>query len=166
MSDLNTLLQRIEHLETVEAIKSLKYRYLNACDEKRPDEVLACFAPGKVAIDFGHIGQFETAQDFVQVFKELGCHDHIVDMHHAQNPLVQWQGGDRASAKICLRFLSLNTRDKQRVQLGGYYNDEYQRIDGQWLIISSRFTVTSVELQDFSSDQTVVTYVGNKMPAM
>lgn len=166
MNELNALTQRLQQLEAAEAIKELKYRYLNACDEKQVDQVLACFAPGKITIDFGHIGQFESREAFVDVFKELGCHDHIVDMHHAQNPIVTLIDADHAKAKICLRFLSMNTRDKTRVQLGGHYDDEYRRIDGQWLIVSSRFTVTAVEMQDFSSNQPTVTYTGNKMPEL
>ncbi|MBN7796040.1 nuclear transport factor 2 family protein [Parahaliea mediterranea] len=164
MNELNVLARRVEQLEAIDAIKALKYRYLNACDEKRPEQVLACFAPGPVAIDFGHIGQFDSREAFVEVFKELGCHEHIVDMHHAQNPLVELQGADRATAKICLRFLSLNTRDKTRIQLGGHYDDHYQRVDGEWLITASRFTVTAVEMQDFAAGQSVVTYAGSRMP--
>ncbi|MBW2942195.1 nuclear transport factor 2 family protein [Zhongshania aquimaris] len=161
MSDLAL---RVERLEAESAIKSLKYRYLNACDEKCPDQILACFLPGKINIDFGHIGQFSSREDFVDVYKALANHDHIVDMHHAQNPAVKVLDSDRASAKIPLRFLSINTKDKTRVQIGGYYSDEYRRVDGHWLISASRFTVTLVEMQDFSSNQTVVTYAGNKMP--
>jgi hypothetical protein len=37
-------------LEDAAAIVRLKYRYLNACDEKLPGQVKACFAPGKVNI--------------------------------------------------------------------------------------------------------------------
>lgn len=164
MNDILVLQQRLDELEAIQAIKALKYRYLNACDEKRPDEVLQCFAAGEVDINFGHIGQFQRREDFVAVFKELGCHDHIVDMHHAQNPLVTLHNANEASAKICLRFMSINTRDKTRVQLGGHYDDHYRLIEGQWRITQSHFTVNAVEIVDFSGDHTVITYAGNCMP--
>ena len=56
-----------------QAIRELKYRYLNACDDKSPEQVTACFAPGPVNINFGHIGQFANREDFVAVFVALGC---------------------------------------------------------------------------------------------
>lgn len=166
MTDINGLNNRISQLEAINKIKELKYRYLNACDEKAPEEVLQCFTPGKADIDFGHIGQFSTPEDFVAVFKELGCHDHIVDMHHAQNPIVTLHSDVYASAKICLRFMSINTQDKTRVRIGGHYLDEYKLIDGIWLISKSHFIVSAVEIVDFSSSQSIVSYVGNKMPSM
>ena len=164
MTDITALSHRLSQLEAINAIKALKYRYLNACDEKRPDDVLQCFTPGQVDIDFGHIGQFSTPQDFVAVFKELGCHDHIVDMHHAQNPLIELHSDSHASAKICLRFMSINTRDKTRVQLGGHYLDDYRLVDGNWLISKSLFIVNAVEIVDFSGAQAVISYAGNCMP--
>lgn len=166
MTDIQALAQRLQAIEDINAITALKYRYLNACDAKQPEDVLACFSPGKIHIDFGHIGQFDSREAFVAVFEELGCHDHIVDMHHAQNPLVTLTGNDSATAHIGLRFLSINTRDKLRVQLGGHYDDEYQRIDGQWLMTRSCFTVCAVEMIDFSGDTAVVSYTGNHMPPM
>lgn len=165
MSEIAHLQQQLDNLLACQAVTRLKYRYLNACDNKQPDLVTACFAPGEVDIDFGHIGRFSRREDFVTVFEEMGCHPHIVDMHHAQNPLVEITGTDRASAEVGLHFHSLNTRDKTAFQLAGQYSDDYRRIDGEWLITRSHFRVQWVEMRDFSGDAEVVTYVGNAMPA-
>ena len=166
MTSIEDLGQRLQQLEDTAAIINLKYRYLNACDEKLPDQVTACFAPGNVDINFGHIGRFDSREDFVSVFVAMGCHAHIVDMHHAQNPIVEMLGQHRASAKIALHFYSLNTQEKTSTQIAGHYLDEYQRIEGEWLIVRSHFLVSSVELRDFSGDSSVVTYAGNQMPLM
>jgi len=162
--DIARLQQQLDTLLDTAAITRLKYRYLNACDRKQPERVEACFAPGPVDINFGHIGHFERREDFVAVFRELGCHPHIVDLHHAQNPLVDIVDIDRAEAQIALHFHSLNTRDKTAFQLAGHYEDEYRRIDGEWLISRSHFLVNWVEMRDFSGDSDVVTYAGNSMP--
>lgn len=151
-------------LQDIEAIRTLKFRYLNACDDKQPDLVRDCFAPGKVAINFGHIGEFESREAFVAVFVELGCQEHIVDMHHAENMIVDLTGPDSASARVGLRFHSINTLDQTSVQLGGHYFDEYQRIDGQWVITASQFLVRSVLIKDFSGDCEKVAWAGNRMP--
>jgi hypothetical protein len=151
-------------LQDIEAIRTRKFRYLNACDDKQPDLVRDCFAPGRVAINFGHIGQFDSREAFVAVFVELGCHDHIVDMHHAENMIVDLTGPDSATARVGLRFHSINTRDQTSVQLGGHYFDEYRRIDGQWLITASQFLVRSALIKDFSGDCEKVVWAGNSMP--
>ncbi|MEQ9462319.1 MAG: nuclear transport factor 2 family protein [Haliea sp.] len=158
------LAAQIRALQDKEAIRTLKFRYLNACDDKQPEVVRDCFAPGSIAINFGHIGQFGTREDFVAVFVELGCHDHIVDMHHAENMIVDLTGPDSATARVGLRFHSINTRDKTSVQLGGHYFDEFQRIDGHWLITASQFLVRSALIKDFSGEYEKVVWAGNSMP--
>lgn len=165
MNEYQILEKRLQVLEDTEAIRELKYRYLNACDEKQPDQVLACFAPGDIDINFGHIGRFNRREDFVALYSEMACRENIVDMHHAQNPLINIESTDFATAKICLRFYSLDTEAKTSTELGGFYSDAYRRIEGEWLIVSSCFQVNSVELRDFSGDCNVVTYSGNSMPA-
>lgn len=147
-----------------QAIRELKYRYLNACDDKSPEQVTACFAPGPVNINFGHIGQFANREDFVAVFVALGCHEHIVDMHHAENMLVEMTGADTARARVGLRFHSINTQDKTTVQLGGFYEDEYRRIDGEWLISASTFNVRSALITDYTSGSDTVVWAANHMP--
>lgn len=160
----HNLEQRLQNIEDEMAISRLKYRYLNACDEKKPDEVMACFSAGEIDIDFGHIGVFSRREDFVDLFIQFGCKDNIVDMHHAQNPIIEITGPNSAKGKVCLRFHSLDTESKTSTQLGGYYMDEYQRIKSEWLIVVSHFIVTSVELRDFSGEKNLVTYVGSSMP--
>ncbi len=158
------LAAQIRALQDKEAIRTLKFRYLNACDDKQPEVVRDCFAPGTIAINFGHIGQFGNREDFVAVFVELGCHDHIVDMHHAENMIVDLTGPDSATARVGLRFHSINTRDQTSVQLGGHYFDEMQRIDGRWLITASQFIVRSALIKDFSGEYEKVVWAGNSMP--
>ena len=164
MNDYAALAKRLQDLEDIAAITALKYRYLNACDAKRPSEVAECFTPGKIDIDFGHIGCFDSRDAFIKVFEELGCHAHIVDMHHAQNPIIHRSDENNAVGHIGLRFLSINTQEKTRIQLAGHYDDKYQRLSGEWKISASRFTVSAVEMIDFSSEQSHVIYTGSQMP--
>lgn len=166
MKQATTIEQRLQQLEDKQAILELKYRYLNACDEKQPELVNDCFISGKVDINFGHIGTFTSREDFVAIFKQLGCHKHIVDMHHAKNPIFLQLNHNTASLKISMRFQSINTQDKTSLELGGYYLDGFEKNhDGQWLIHRSSFTINSVKMIDFSGDASKVTYSGNCMPS-
>ena len=71
MSDHPALEHRITVLEDIEAIRQLKHRYFFACDQKRPADVLACFAAGTVAIDYGRIGVFDNAAELLKFVTEL-----------------------------------------------------------------------------------------------
>ena len=165
MTDLKTLEQRIARLEDIEAIRKLKHRYFFACDRKQPAEVLACFAPGEVAIDYGRIGQYRRAADMVAVFAELACKEHIVEMHHAQNPQIEVLDGERAEATWGLYYFMVNTRDRNVTQLGGHYIDSYRKIDGEWKISATAFHCTSTEVLDLADGIARVIFAGSAAPA-
>ena len=87
---------RIRALEDIAAIKRLKYDYFYFCDTKQPDKVRGCFVDGPVHIDYGRIGVFEHRDALVAVFAELACHEHMLEMHHAQNPRIDLVDGASA----------------------------------------------------------------------
>ena len=82
MSDLLALEKRIRVLEDIESIRRLKHRYFAACDGKRPADVLACFAPGEVALDYGRVGVYTrenvrqrlNMRDFLDTMRASGVH--------------------------------------------------------------------------------------------
>jgi hypothetical protein len=165
MTDHAALEHRIRVLEDIEAIRQLKHRYFFACDQKRPAEVLDCFAPGEIELDYGRIGRFSRAADMVAVFTELACQPHIVEMHHAQNPQIRVLDAARAEATWGLYYFMINTRDRNVTQLGGYYVDGYRKIDGEWRIAASAFHVTSTELLDLADGMARVIFAGATAPA-
>jgi hypothetical protein len=163
-TDLKTLAERVQQLEDVNAIKELKYRYLNACDEKDAQEVTHCFTDGKVDINYGFIGQFDNREDFVALYTRMACNEHIVDMHHAQNPIIQITGADSARGKVALRFFTMNTNDKTCTQMAGHYDDEYKKIDGQWRIIKTHFTARTTEIKNHSGEYSKTVHAGHAPP--
>jgi hypothetical protein len=165
MSDLAALARRITVLEDIEAIRQLKHRYFFFCDRKRPADVLGCFASGEVRIDYGRIGQYASAADMVEVFTALACQEHIVEMHHAQNDQIEILDATRAAATWGLYYFMINTRDRTVTQLGGYYLDEYRKIDGEWKISATAYQVTSTELLDLGEGMARVIFAGGAAPA-
>ena len=118
--------QRLARLEAIEAIRQLKARYFDACDSKDPERVRACFAPGDIDLRYGRIGHFGNREDMLSVFTELACQEHIVEMHHGQNPQIALQDEQHASARWGLYYHMLDTRRQVATQLGGVY-EEYCR---------------------------------------
>lgn len=149
--------QRIQRLEDIEAIKQLKYRYLHACDRRDIAGIRACFAEGKVHIDFGQIGVFDSREGLIEVFTQMACHEHVIDTHHAQNPQVELLGDGcnrQAKATVDLYFYQVNTQTQVLTMLTGYYTDVYAwqghaaNGNGAWVIVETTFhPVTSVVQQ-------------------
>ena len=100
--------RRIQILEDIEEIKNLKSRYLNACDAQDPDQAMRCFASGKITIDMGHVGFFETRESFAELYKSAGCHDYIMDLHHGSNPEIKIIDDTNAKGLWGLNYRNIN----------------------------------------------------------
>ncbi|WP_062267052.1 nuclear transport factor 2 family protein [Endozoicomonas arenosclerae] len=138
-----TLEERIQRLEDIEAIRMLKHRYLNACDTKQVKRVRDCFAEGEILIDYGPVGVFKDRDQFAELFRVMACHNHVVDLHHGSNPEIKIEG-DTALARWALFYFNIDARSGATKQLGGIYEDEYQRIEGEWKIVRTTFKAHSV----------------------
>jgi hypothetical protein len=131
--------QRIARLEALEAIRQLKHRYLNACDRKDVTAIRACFAEGEVLIDYGPLGTFQERDSFVGLYQELACNARVIDLHHAANPELELFGDDLAEGRWALYYFNLDAESGATRQLGGFYEDRYRRIEGQWRIVATTF---------------------------
>lgn len=140
---MNELEQRIQKLEDIEAIRLLKARYFHACDRKDIETIKQCFALGNINIDYGAIGQFTRREDFIEVYREMACHNHIVDMHHGHNAQIELISPLEAQGRWDLYFHQIDNQHQTQTQLAGYYDDIYQKRDGRWYLVYCKFTVTS-----------------------
>ncbi|MFM0208652.1 nuclear transport factor 2 family protein [Paraburkholderia sediminicola] len=166
MTAMDHLEARLRRLEDMEAIRSLKSRYFFCCDRKDPQGIRDCFAPGKVLIDYGRIGVFSDRDQLVDVFERLGCHDHIVEMHHGANPQIALVDDTTARGTWGLFYYLINTRDRAVTQLGAYYEDEYRKLDGVWRISVTRCVVTSTLAMDLADGMAKILFAGRSAPAL
>ncbi len=162
--DLSGLERRLRALEDVEAIRALKARYLASADGKDPAGMRACFVDGPARIDFGAVGSFDRADPLVEVFRQIGCHDYMVEMHHGVNPQIELTGADTAKAHWGLHYQLINTRENSLTQLGAYYDDEYRRTAQGWKIEATRCVVTSLLVLSLAPDAVKAMVIG-RMPA-
>ena len=156
---------RIRALEDIAAIKRLKYDYFYFCDTKQPDKVRGCFVDGPVHIDYGRIGVFEHRDALVAVVAELACHEHMLEMHHAQNPRIDLVDAVSARGVWGLYYHLIDTSTRCVTQLGAYYEDEYRKNGGRWLISSTVCTVNSTHVSDLSEHVARVVFAGRSVPA-
>ena len=89
MNIKENIIARIEAIQAVNDIKNLKFKYLNACDSKKPNDILECFDSKKVYIDFEDFGIFSSAQDMVEKYKLYSCHTHLIEQHSGKNQIIK-----------------------------------------------------------------------------
>lgn len=155
---LQALEKRVQELEDLEAIRTLKAAYLNACDLKQPEAVRACFAEGEVLIDYGHIGVYHDRDSFVKVFEELGCHPHVLDMHHGANPQIEITGAHSARGNWALHYLNIDANTHALMNLSTLYDDEYRRTPEGWRIVSTKAKFLSTLMLNL--DDGTINHVG------
>lgn len=130
---MQTLEQRIQQLEDIEAIRRLKAAYCDACDNDHDgDAVAALFTEdgswqheGREA----NVGKAAIAKNMYWVREHGGmrCSAHIVS-----NPDIEVDG-DRASGNWRL-VMMFSLRDGQSFyRIIGRYEETYVRKDGRWL---------------------------------
>jgi hypothetical protein len=137
-NDVSELYRRIQRLEDIEAIRRLKARYLNACDQQDPIAVRACFADGPIAIEVAHLGTYDTADGFCEMFHRAACHDFVLDKHQGGNGEIDVIDDTHATGLWCLDYRNINTRDRTLTLLSLLYHDAYEKIDGAWKIRKTR----------------------------
>lgn len=157
--------ERLQRLEDAEAIRSLKARYFACCDAKDPAGMRACFADGPVAIDYGVIGCYDTADALVAVYTQMACHPHMVERHHGSNPQIEVIDATRARGRWSLAYELIDTQKHTLTQLAGHYEDEYRRAADGWRISATRFVATSTLSFDLSQGAPKVLFAGNPATA-
>ena len=156
-----TLEERLQRLEDDRAIRDLKARYLRACDLKDPDAVRDTLSPKGAIIAYEGFPPFSNRDDFVAIYREMGCTPDIFDIHHAANGIIRFDGPDRASGHWSLFFHNINLSQRTLTQMGVEYADIYVREGGRWWIAETRSTRTSCLIHSVDGEgQTKVSVMG------
>ncbi len=156
--------QRLGRLEAIEAIRCLKARYFHACDNKLPNQIRVCFAEGDIDLRYGRVGNFTNREQLVEIFTQYACHDHIIEMHHGQNPQIEILDDNTASAIWGLYYYLIETKQNTVTQLAGFYDDGYIRVGGEWKMCKSWYEVTSTQIFDLSEGLARVIFAGGQAP--
>jgi hypothetical protein len=162
---MDTTEQRLQRLEDADGIRALKARYFFACDRKDVPTFRACFADGKVEIDYGAVGKFDDADALAKIYQQMACHPHMIEMHHGMNPQIEVLDEKRARGKWSLHYFLINTQTQGLTQLAGYYEDEYRKDAGRWKIVKTRFVPTSTLALDLTGGNLKALFAGGAPPA-
>lgn len=128
--------RRLRRLEDIEAIRRLKYRYCEACDDGYDaDRIAALFLPDAVW-DGGPMGRYEGREAIRAFFINAGQAVAFA-LHHVTNPIIDVEG-DAGSACWMLWEPIVYTIDDTAYWMAATYHDRCRRVGGEWLFSSMR----------------------------
>lgn len=134
--DLNELAQRIEALEDREAVRRLKARYAEACDDGYNLAKLADLFTEDAVCDFGAYGRYRGKEEILANFANSG-ENWTFAVHYFTLPDIELSG-NRATGYWQL-WQPVTIRGHGATWLSAIEDDEYEKIDGRWFIKSIRF---------------------------
>lgn len=161
-----TLEERLQRLEDDRAIRDLKARYLRACDMKDPNTVLDTLSPKGAIIDYEGFPPFSNREDFVAIYRQLGCTPDIFDIHHAANGIIEFESADRAKGRWSLFFHNIHLGQRTLTQMGVEYDDVYVKANGRWWIAQTRSRRTSCLIHSVDDAGQAVVNVMGPAPAI
>lgn len=124
--------QRIGRLEDLEAVKQLKARYCEICDDDHnPDRIVSIFAEDGIWEGLG-IGR---AQGHAEIRKLFEGFQKLISysQHMVMNPIIEVDG-DRAQGTWYLFGMFTFREGNQAKWQGARYREDYVKIDGEWRI--------------------------------
>jgi hypothetical protein len=137
----DTLEARIDRLESIEAIKTLKHTYMQFCDLGYPPNKLGPLFTGDgvwTSAAFGHHAGRKAIEEFFG-----GVSAQIVFAAHLAMNFIVDVDDDRATGKWRLLMPCTMLEDGKAVSrwILGDYVEEYVRLDGVWLFAKIDFLV-------------------------
>ena len=134
MSDLD---HRIQVLEDIEAIRQLKARYCQACDDDHNPQKLAPLFTEDGVWEATVMGRYEGREAIAQALGALGQSGTIRNSaHHAINPIITVEG-ERAEGEWRLIMLYTGIYPDGSLhytRIIGWYKEQYRKVEGRWYI--------------------------------
>ena len=135
MTDLADLERRIRVLEDVAAIKELKYRYWRCIRDNLWDETAACFSEDGF-VDFPDTPA-HGRQAIAKVYKFMaGYFAKVCPQGH--NPEIKFTSETTATGLWYNDNFMHEAKSGEAGRLGVLYEDEYVKVNGEWLMKSSK----------------------------
>jgi SnoaL-like protein len=122
-----------EDLVEIEQIKRLKYRYARSLDTKDWDSLARCFVENATAAYSGGQLAFEGRAAIIDFLKTVLGSTEALTSHNMSQPEIDLTGPDSAKGVWALQDIVMFTEQSFVVRGASFYEDEYVKVDGQWL---------------------------------
>jgi hypothetical protein len=140
-----------DDLVEIELIKRLKYRYLRCLDQKLWDEIETCFTPEATARYGGGLYEFSGREAIMEFLRTSMGSTAMLSSHRCHHPEIDVTGPATATGVWALEDVVILTDMGINVQGAAFYEDDYVKRDGSWLIAHTGYKRTYEELMPRSS---------------
>lgn len=128
--NLEELAQRIQALEDAEAIKKLKARYTNYCDNGYdPDGIASLFTEDAIW-DGGVFGK-RVGREAIRKFFQGASKMLPFAIHYVMNPIIEVNGNTATGSWYLFQTCTF-AEGNQAVWGAARYSEEYVKQDGEW----------------------------------
>jgi len=134
--DLEELAKRITRLEDLEAIKQLKARYCEICDDDHnPDRITSVFTEDGIweGRGIGHAQGHTAIRKLFQNFQKLIS----FSQHMVMNPIIEVDGQTAKGTWYFFGPFTMYEGNQAKWQAVRYHED-YMKVDGEWKIAHLR----------------------------
>ena len=124
------LAQRIQTLESIEAIKKLKARYCALCDNQYDADGLAALFTEDAVWDGGNFGRHE-GREAIRTFFQGASEIFSFAIHNVMNPIIEVDA-DIATGQWYVFQACTLAKGNQAAWLTGRYEEKYVKYEGEW----------------------------------
>ena len=121
------------HLEEIEAIKRLKYKYLRCVDCKLWDELAECFIPDATTSFSSGDYSYQGVDAIINFLKEC-LTPKWLSMHQGHQPEIELTSDTTATGTWSFEDYVIMLDWGLSLHGAGFYHDEYVKVNGQWKI--------------------------------
>lgn len=121
-------------LQSLEAIKRLKYKYMRCLDQKLWDEMAECFVEDATAAYSGGKYSFEGRDAIIAFFKESMGSAKVLSSHRVHHPEIELSSETAATGQWGLEDVFINEEMGVTVRGAAYYKDQYVKVGDDWKI--------------------------------
>lgn len=128
---------RLQRLEDIEAIRMLKYRYCQACDDDHNPEKLGPLFTEDATWAASTMGPAQGRTQIQKLLGDLGSSGAIRNSaHNAINPIIEVSGDEATGEWRLIMLYTGNNSDGSHhfSRIIGWYKEAYRRIEGRWYI--------------------------------
>lgn len=121
-------------LQEIESIKRLKYKYMRCIDEKRWDDVAACFSEDASVAYSGDRYAFAGRDAIMKFLVESMDRESFLSSHRVGQPEIEITGPTTATGIWALQDTVIDTQFQITLRGAAFYRDEYVKVEGEWKI--------------------------------
>ena len=135
-------------LVEIELIKRLKYKYMRCLDQKLWDEMATCFTEDAVAAYSGGKYRYEGREAILEFLTTSMGAETFLSAHRVHQPEIDLTSPTTAVGTWAMDDVVVMTDWNLTIRGAAFYEDRYEKVDGEWKIASTGYKRSYEEMQN------------------